>query len=206
MGIRTLMAKTMRYPVSNGRGSRVSDILIGLAKGLKPYMGFVGTLLGALITMVSTGLADRRQDKRERRQFKEQEYLGVVDNVHAIKEGLRKIKANSVDQLYSRVNGSREDSEALDRRGAQLVEELFRSIREFDLRGDRLRVYAPRLVIDAYAKMSESLWKYLETVGESTRIDGRIRHADYVNELDLLRNQLDDFLTAIRKDLGYGRQ
>lgn len=143
------MAKTLRYPVSNGRGNRVSDILIGLAKGLKPYMGFVGTLLGALITMVSTGLADRRQDKRERRQFKEQEYLGVVDNVHAIKEGLRKLKANSVDQLYSRVNGSREDSEALDR---------------------------------------------------------RIRHADYVNELDLLRNQLDDFLTAIRKDLGYGRQ
>lgn len=165
--------------------------------------GLIGAVLGALIATVSSRLADRHDDRRERRKLKEREYLLVIDAVHGLRLSLHGMMNNAKSQFEARAAGQDDVAMALDSEGTKVVDEVFAAIRELDRLGDYLRICASRKVIAVYKGLSSGVWDYLKTVGESTRIDGRVRWKDYASEFDLLQACMDEFVAAIRRYLGY---
>ena len=170
---------------------------------LGSLQGLIGAVFGALIATVSSRLAGRREDRRDRRKLKEREYLLVIDAVHRLRLRLHRMMNNANSQFEARAAGQNDVAMVLDSEGTKVVDEVFAAIRELDRLGDHLRICASRKVIAVYKELSSGVWDYLKIVGESTRIDGRVRWKDYASELDSLQARMDELVAAIRRDLGY---
>ena len=175
---------------------------------INKFHSLIGTLVGSgLIAVLVSLFIENKRLVQEKRKSKEREYLAVIDSVYDLREALRNMMTNAQDQAAARRTTTGDLSEAfqLDLDGTSVVNELFRVVRTLELEGDHLQVFGSAKVIAAHGKMMESLWAYLVGVMEGASKHGKILYKDYNQETEVLRSQLDELVSAIRVDLGYGK-
>lgn len=176
-------------------------------KLLESFQSLISAVAGGVLVLASNLIMENRRQSHEKRKSKEREYLEVIDDVHNLREALRNMMSNAQAQAELKRLETRniEKEQQLDQEGVAVIEELFGVVRKLEVNGDHLQVFGTKKVIEAHRKLMSSLWTYLTDVGESASASGKVSYEAYSKEIDELRVQLEELISAIRVDLGYGK-